>query len=411
MCGLTQFEKICLYLPVDMANNISLSPPPEGYRVAGNPSSSAYEGYRRSTNGFTRPPDYPDTSIGAYFRSGGMFPGFGYYAWRDKLVNDYTTALNQYNQWYDSAAQQRSRIEAAGLNTNLAYGAVSPGSPGSIAPPGASPSTSPTDVFSVGASIISGMFGNIKTLAEAANVVASLPESRFKGKLAKQLDVALAAGAINNQHGFEAQLNGARVLSGVGKSTAQKEQISNLLSSAKDTVEQDTLEYLTTHDLEGSETDLEGSAFMQGRLTPIRQDALAYQKNKLEFDNLFSDPKYYQALLDKMVNEASISKGQAYVVDQILKMDIGPDEKVLMLQGGLPGFLAKLSGMISKNIVEGSKGYKPVALKGVETIIDTSKNGWRWLKDAVKKSNSGRTPRQASKGVKNKDYPSNIYNH
>lgn len=407
-------DTICENLSIfasSMANGVSLPPPSGGYQVAGNPASSAYEGYSRSTNGFTRPPDYPDTSIGAYFRSGGKFPGFGYYAWRDKLVNDYTIALNQYNQWYDSAAQQRARIEAAGLNSNLAYGSVSPGSPGSMAPPGSSPSPSPVDIFSAGASIISGMFGNIKTLAEAANVVASLPESRFKGKLSKQLDVALAAGAINNQHGFEAQLNGARVLSGVGKSTAQKEQISNLLSSARDTVEQDTLEYLTTHDLEGSETDLEGSAFMQGRLTPIRQDALAYQKNKLEFDKLFSDSRYYQAVLDKMVNEATISKGQAYVVDQILKMDIGPDEKVLMLQGGLPGFLAKLSGMITSHAIETAKGYKPVALKGGEVVVDEIKKGWRWLSDVAKKSNKGKSPRQASKGVKSRDYPSNIYNH
>lgn len=377
-----------------MATKVSLPPPQGGYQVVGNPPSSAYEGYKQSTNNFTRPPDYPDTSYGTYLKSGGSFPGFGYYAWRDKLVSDYNTAYELYKNWYESAPNQVAQLNAAGLNTNLAYGQVSPGG-ASFSPrsPGGSPDIA--QVFGTGASILTALVGNVKGLAEAATIITQLPDSKFKSKLAKQLDVAAAAGAINSEHGYIQQLNNARNVLGVGTSKATQEKANSNYQAALDAANQVTLDYMTSHSADGSPSDLEGSIFLRGKTIGIESDILAYQKNKVEFDSLFSKPEYFKAVLDKMVNEAIISKGQAYTVQTIINdPNLDPQSKALMLQGGLPGFLAKLAGMTTSNVIDLGSGIgKGIKWLGNDIKTGASKAGAGLKKGFQKIKNSNWKPR------------------
>lgn len=393
-----------------MATKVSLPPPSGGYQVAGNPPSSAYDGYKQSTNNFTRPPDYPDTSYGRYLKSGGSFPGFGYYAWRDKLVNDYNTAYELYTNWYNSAGQQVSRLNDAGLNTNLAYGQVSPGG-ASFSPRSASPSPDIAGVIGTGAQVLAGVVGNIKTLAETATLVTALPQSRFKSRLAKQLDVAAAAGAINSEHGYMQQLNTARQVLGVGSSKASAEKANAAYQAAMDSANEQTLDYMMSHGFDGSESDFEGSLFLEGKTSAAQADILAYKNNKAQFDNLFSKPEYWKAQLDKMVADATITQAEASTASLILSdKEMDPWSKMLALQGGIPGFLAKLAFSMTRNIKASPFGKNPVFESG-KIIGGKVKTWWQSLGEAARKSNKGKSPRQASKGVKNRDYPSNIYNH
>lgn len=393
-----------------MATKVSLPPPSDGYQVAGNPPSSAYEGYKQSTNNFTRPPDYPDTSYGTYLKSGGQFPGFGYYAWRDKLVADYNMAYELYTNWYNSAGQQVSRLNDAGLNTNLAYGQVSPGGAYfSSRSPSASPDIA--QVIGTGAQVLTAIVGNIKGLAETATLVTALPQSKFKSRLAKQLDVAAAAGAINSEHGYMQQLNTARQLLGVGGSKASAEKANSTYQAAMDSASEQTLDYMMSHGSDGSESDFEGSLFLEGKTSTAQADILAYKKNKAEFDNLFSKPEYWKAQLDKMTAEATLTEAEASTASLILSdKEMDPWSKMLALQGGVPGFLAKLSFSLARNIKSSPFGKNPVVESG-KIIAGKAKKWWQSLGEAAKKSNKGKSPRQASKGVKNRDYPSNIYNH
>lgn len=224
-------------------------------------------------------------------------------------------------------------------------------------------------------------------MAEAADIVNRLPESRFKGIMAKQLNSAAAAGAINSENLWKQSLNSARVDLGVGKSQASREQTDNILQSAKDSADQQLLEYMTTHDLEGSETDFEGSAFVAGKIIPVKNDALAYQKNKLEFDKLFSDPRYFDTVLKKMVNDNWISYGQAYTVRTIVNdPNLDSQSKALMLQGGLPGFLAKLSGMLASNSIELGKGIARGIGKGAKWLGNDIKIGAKKFGQGVSKT-------------------------
>lgn len=393
-----------------MATNVSLSLPSGGYHVAGNPPSSAYEGYKQSTNNFTRPPDYPDTSYGTYLKSGGSFPGFGYYAWRDKLVSDYNTAYELYTNWYNSAGQQVSRFNDAGLNTNLAYGQVSPGGT-SFSPRAAGASPDIAGVIGSGASVLTAIVGNIKGLAETATLVTALPQSRFKSRLSKQLDVAAAAGAINSEHGYMQQLNTARQFLGVGSSKASAEKANATYQAAMDLANEQTLDYMMSHGSDGSESDFEGSLFLESKTSVAQSDILAYKKNKAEFDNLFSKPDYWKAQLDKMVADAIISQAEASTAALILSdNEMDPWSKMLALQGGIPGFLSKLAFSVTRNFKASPFGKNPVVESG-KIIGGQAKKWWQSLKSAAKKSNKGGTPAKASKGVKNRDYPSNIYNH
>lgn len=372
-----------IYNPIPVGGS-SATPPPsvrsngrisvQGQSSSRNQQSRTVAGWRQyadNSGQVTSPPNYPDTSYGAYLSAGGNVLGIGYIAWRDKQLADYQTAYNMYQQWYDSTPQQVSRINAAGLNTNLAYGMASPGFAAG-GPAGMSQAPTVGDIFGQVAGVFTGFSGGLKTLAEAADIVNRLPESRFKGIMARQLNAAAAAGAINSENLWKQSLNSARVDIGVGKSQASREQADNILQSAKDSADQQLLEYMTSHDLEGSETDFEGSAFVAGKVIPVKNDALAYAKNKFEFDKLFSDPRYFDTMLKKMVNDNWISYGQAYTVRTIVNdPNLDPQSKALMLQGGLPGFLAKLSGMIASNSIELGKGIG----KGVKWFANDVKTG------------------------------------
>lgn len=313
---------------------------------------SSWRYYADRNGNVTSPPDYPDVSYGAYLHDGGNPLGIGYSSWKDARLAAYNTAYNMYQQWYDSTAQQVARINAAGLNTNLAYGMATPGS----SPGGARAESSgqtPGEVFMQGASIISSMFGNIKTLAEAADIVNKLPESRFKGKVAKQLDVALAAGSINAENGFLSQLNSAREVLGVGTSKAQKESAENAFQTASQAAQKSLLDYMTSHDAEGSESDFDSSLYSQSGIAGRKKDIVEYQKVQAEWSNLLSNPEYYSATLQKLVSEGYISYSQAWQAKKILD-DPNMDDraKFMALQPGLPGFFAKATFSITSELVD-----------------------------------------------------------
>lgn len=303
---------------------------------------------------FSSPPVYPDTSFRAYLKAGGNLLGIGYIAWRDKQIADYQTAYNMYQQYYDSAGEQRQRLIDAGLNENLAYGTITPGSPAG-SPAGGSPVPTVGEVAAQGAQMLSGLTGSLKTLSETAGLLYELPESRFKGNLAKALDVAAAAEAFNSGNMYTGLLNNARISAGVHSSKAQREQSENLLGSASAEAQKQTLDWLTSHNEEGEETDFNGSVWLQSAASEKGSAIVSYKKNKREWDLLFSDRRYWKALLDKSVADSEISQAQAWKVQQIIKdPNMGNDEKVIALQEGIPGFFAKAAYFITKNIKTGT---------------------------------------------------------
>ena len=318
-------------------------------------TSSGWNNYQPSSG----PPLYPDTSYQAYLANGGNLLGIGYIAWRDKQLADYQTKYNLYQQWYESTAQQMSRITEAGLSPNLAYGMATPGSAAG-GPAGMSPAPTVPEVAAQGAAVLGSIAQGAKSLVETASMLYELPQSKFKGNLARMLDVGAAAGAFNSGKQFEGMLNNARVASGVAESQAKRELNQNLLGATSASVEQDTLEYLTSHDAEGSETDFEGSLYLQSGAASKRDVILSYRKHKAEWDNLLSKPSYYQALLDKAVADGDISKAQAWRVNQILdNPNMDNAAKVLALQEGVPGFVAKVMYEISSKVTEGISSLFP----------------------------------------------------
>lgn len=325
----------------------------------------------------TTPPNYPDVSYGAYLRDGGNFLGIGYNSWRDQRLAAYNTAYNMYQQWYDSTAQQVARIGAAGLNTNLAYGMATPGSsPGGALAQSSGPS--PEQVFFGGISAIAGLSSGIKALAESAQIVSELPESKLKGRIARQIDAAAKAGAINAENTYLGSLYGARNALGLGRSKAEQEQAEQAYNKAHNDASRNLLDYMTSHDSEGNESDFEGSLYARSGIASSSSEILEYQKNKLEFDKLFSNPKYFQAVLNKLVADSQISEGQAFVARTIMSSEGNSDfDKALMLQSGLPGMIFKLLGFINSER-EAKKHLKPRFNADGSVIITSPSDKSNW---------------------------------
>lgn len=305
-------------------------------------------------------PSYPDTSYQSYLKAGGNLLGIGYSSWKDQLEQNYNTAVAAYEDWYNSMPQQVERISQAGLNTNLAYGAASPGSAGDtsmVTPSGAAPG----EIFAQGAGVISSLFGNLKTLAEAATIVNQLPESSFKGKLAKQLDVAAQAGAINNEAGYMSQLMAARQSLGVGRSKAQAESSKAAYESAQAKAEEEMIKYLTSTDEHGKPVaDISKSLFGESKGASLKNAIVEYKSNQKRFDKLFSDDRYWNATIDKMIADAYISESEAWRLKQIREdSNMGNAEKVLAMEKGLPGFVSRLSFFLSSVLVGGIKNGIP----------------------------------------------------
>lgn len=312
-------------------------------------TTSGWQGYDPSSG----PPSYPDTSYSAYLQAGGNILGIGYIAWRDKQLADYQTKYNLYQQWYDSTAQQMSRIVEAGLSPNLAYGMASPGSSAG-GPAGMSQAPTVMDVAAQGASVLTGVADGAKKLVETASMLYELPESKFKGNLAKSLDVAAAAQAYNSGKQFEGLLNSSRLLAGAAGSQAKKEDAQNKLAAKSASIESDTLDYLTSHDSEGSETDFEGSMYLQAGAASKKDAILSYRKHKREWDSLLSHPDYYRSVLRKAIADGDISSAQAWRVNQIINdPNMDNASKVLALQEGVPGFVAKVLFEISSKFTGG----------------------------------------------------------
>lgn len=354
----------------------SQSTPPRSSRLGDASDSSVVTGQsRRTGNGIVKsdrsltgwnnyqpssgPPSYPDTSYQSYLANGGNLLGIGYIAWRDKQLADYQTKYNLYQQWYESTAQQMSRITEAGLSPNLAYGMATPGSAAG-GPAGMSPAPTVPEVAAQGAAVLGGIAQGAKSLVETASMLYELPESKFKGSVAKMLDTAAAAGAFNSGKQFEGLLNNARVASGIAESQAKREQNQNLLGATSAQVENDTLDYLTSHDSEGSPTDFESSLFVKSAIASKSDTVLSYRKHKAEWDYLLSNPSYYQSLLTKAVADGDISKAQAWRVNQILgDKNMDNASKVLALQEGVPGFVAKVMFEISSKLSQGIRSFFP----------------------------------------------------
>lgn len=322
--------------------------------------------YGANSDGYvTSRPSYPDTSYGAFLKAGGNLLGINYNAWKDRLIQNYNTAVASYEDWYNSEQQQVGRIKAAGLNTNLAYGQASPGSAGStsmVTPSGQTPG----EVFGQGAQILSSLFGNIKVLGEAAKIVAELPESRFKGRLAKQLDVAAAAGSMNSEFAYMHQLNSARVILGAGTNKANAESSEAAYRAEYAQAEQDVINYMSHHTESGEYTPyIELSQYGQGAkgsrmlsYYEYRNLKTEYNKNQKAYDHVFSNPEYWQAVKDKMIADKKISQGQAYKVDAIMNdPNMDPYTKMLALESGMPGFLAKMVYSIVSRAQEVGKAW------------------------------------------------------
>lgn len=393
---MSEFFYICRMQTPGIDNSIgkvgaSFDPTPRVVNPSiSSPKTKGVDAYRDSSGYVSKAPSYPDTSYGAYLSQGGNLLGIGYYAWRDRLVNDYQMAFNEYQNWYNSAKQQKARIGEAGLNTNLAYGAVSPGEAAGHAG-GASPSPSPAEVAVNAASVLTGVFGNLKTLAETATIVASLPESQFKGRMASMLNAGAAAGKVNSENIYWSQLFGNRVSSGVPVSKAQAEAAENALTISQKGAEKDYLEYMLTHGADGDLTDFEGSMFLQGRSATVKSGILEYRKNKQQWDYVFSHPSYWQTMLSKAIDEGWITRGQAFGVRTILSDTSMPSTtKALALQTGLPGFFAKMSYFITSeglklpDRVKNPAGY--TIKKGAEAINKGLKKFRSWSPRGYKSS-------------------------
>lgn len=318
-------------------------------------NQSDWRYYANRDGSVTSPPNYPDVSYGAYLRDGGNLLGIGYASWKDQRLAAYNTAYNLYQQWYDSTEQQVARIGAAGLNTNLAYGMASPGtSPGSARAESSGPS--PDQVYFGAINAMTGLAGGLKSLAEAATIVNELPESKLKGQIAKQIDATAKAGAINAANTYSGILDNARIALGVGKSKAQQEKSQSAYESAKADADNSLLEYMTSHDEDGSESDITGSLYGQSSMASRREALISYKHHKAEWDNLFSHPEYYTGLLNKAVAEGVISSGQAFVTQGILSdPQMDNFSKMLALQPGLTGFIAKAMFGVTSNITAPSE--------------------------------------------------------
>lgn len=336
------------------ASGSRISVRPSGTRRNYSSSQSSNHGYFQTWQGYDPsqgPPVYPDTSYQAYLNAGGNILGIGYQAWVRRLEADYQTKYNLYQQWYESTPQQLGRIEAAGLNTNLAYGMASPGGAAGQAP-GFGVPNSVMDVAAQGAQALSGVAGSAKTLAETAALLYEMPASKFKGNLSKALDVAAAAEAFNSGKQFEGLLNQSRILAGTAGSQAKREHAQNRLGQKSAEVETQTLEYLSSRDSEGNETDFEGSLYAQSAAATKKDALISYYKHQKEWTELLSNPNYWKALLKKAQADGDISYAQAWKVNQILS-DPNMDDasKVVALQEGIPGFFAKVAFEISSKLV------------------------------------------------------------
>ena len=320
--------------------------------------SDTWQSYADKNGQVTSPPNYPDVSYGAYLRAGGNVLGIGYNSWKDQRLAAYNTAYNMYQQWYDSTAQQVSRIEAAGLNTNLAYGMATPGSsPGGALAQSSGPS--PEQVFFGGVSALTGLAGGLKSLAEAATIVNELPESKLKGNIARMIDAGAKAGAINAENTYLGSLFGARNALGVGASKAQAEKAEAAYSEAKNQADADLISYMTTHNEVGEKASIESSIFGSSEISTRRDAILSYTKHRKEWDELLSNSEYWSALLDKAVGEGWISKAQGEVARSILQNeDMDNMSKMLALQPGLTGFFAKAAFGMTDSVVKGFKSLK-----------------------------------------------------
>lgn len=343
---------------VSSRGNISGQPFNPGKDLGHRYTPSDWRYYAGANGNVTSPPNYPDVSFGAYLREGGNLLGIGYASWKDQRLAAYNTAYNMYQQYYDSTAQQVLRIADAGLNTNLAYGMATPGtSPGGALAQSSGPS--PEQVFFGGIGAITGLATGTKALAEAAQIVNELPESKLKGNIARQIDSAAKAGAINAENSYLGSLYQARNALGVGASKAQQESANAAYQSAQDIASKNLLEYMTSHDAEGSESDFESSLFTQSGTAQRAQAIIDYQSKKAEWSNLLSNSKYWQARLDKLEADAYISHSQAWQARQILENpNMDAQSKFLALQPGLPGFFAKLSFSITDALIEGVHNTK-----------------------------------------------------
>ena len=356
-----------------------------GKGPSGSPSQDNYSWskFADEKGKVTSPPEYPDTSFTTFKKQGGHALGFGYNAWRDRRIAEYNTAYNLYKQYYDSMAQQVGRIQEAGLNPNLAYGQATPGSSAGAAYTEHS-GPSPEQVFGIGAQIVGTMFTGIKTLAEAATIINQLPESKFKGNLAKQLNVAAAAGAINAQNGYSASLNNARQALGVGTSVAEREKADNAYSAGKSNADKALLDYMTQHDPEGKPSDFDSSMYAQSGQAEKLGKIIDYKKVKQEWELLLSKPQYYEALLNKAVNEAWITRGQAFQVEHVLNdKNMGPSEKFLALQTGVPGFIGKICYEFASHVIQTGQaigewlGFKPKSEPTIEPTVPPGHNNTR----------------------------------
>lgn len=349
---------------IDPAGSVKTIPITKGdpanvVKKAGNPAASVPDWrttYADNDGVVRNRPNYPDTSYQNYLKSGGNLLGIGYAAWKDRLVQNYNTAVASYEDWYNSMPQQVERISQAGLNPNLAYGVASPGSAGDtsmVTPSGAAPG----EVFAQGAAVISSLFGNLKTLGEAATIINELPESRFKGKLAKQLDIAAAAGAINNEAGYMSQLMAARQSLGVGRSKAQAESNQAAYESAQAKAEEEMIKYLTSTDEHGKPVaDISQSLFGESKGASLKNAIVEYKSNQKRFDKLLSDDRYWESTINKMVADSYISESEAWRLKQIRDdPNMGNAEKVLAMEKGLPGFISRISFFLSSVLSGGIK--------------------------------------------------------
>lgn len=327
-----------------------------GGTATSNRNSTGWHKYADENGNVTSPPEYPDTSFGSYLKHGGNLLGIGYNAWKDKLIAEYNTAYNMYQQWYDAASQQVGRIVDAGLNPNLGYSMASPGS----SPGGAYTQTSgpsPLDVFTGGIGALTGLASGTKALAEAAQIVNELPESKLKGNIARQVDAAARAGAINAENTYLGSLWSARNSLGLAGGKARQEQAQQAYDTSSAEASKNLLDYMTSHDAEGSESDFAGSIYTKGETSRRASQIIDYQSKKAEWDNLLSNPKYYNARLQKLQGDGYISYAQAWQARQILEdPNMDARAKFLALQPGIPGFLSKLTFSLTDALMEGFTG-------------------------------------------------------
>lgn len=363
--------------PRSVAIGNSRSAPSRSGSSRNSSSLSDWRYYADGSGVVSSPPNYPDVSYQAYLSDGGNLLGIGYNSWKDARLAAYNTAYNMYQQWYDATPQQVARLAEAGLNTNLGYSMASPGtSPGGARAESSGPS--PDQVFFGGINALAGLASGTKALAEAATIMNELPESKLKGQIARQIDAAAKAGAVNAENTYLGSLFGARNALGLGRSKAEQEKAEQAYNAAHNEASKNLLDYMTSHDAEGNESDFEGSLYARSSIASSNNEILAYTKNKLEFDKLFSNPKYFKAVLDKLVSDSEISQGQAFVARTIMNSEGNTDfDKALMLQSGLPGMIFKLLGFLNSER-EGKKRSKTPFVVKESGVVDKPSDNSNW---------------------------------